>query len=178
MSPLIHSPLSDKEKLFIESEAKFVDSSAQHYRALATIAATEFGFMLTALTLAGTNALAKHFVLKYAHLGEAVSILLLLTLFFGTLQGRLMSRTLLYGNRASFLPDDARVKLSNANVRFSNEQMAELLRIADNGSAKNAERFKKYARLNHWAAIVASASFFLANVAALLFVLAFLTGKQ
>ena len=101
---LAHTELSDKEKLFYQSESDFVDRQTSHYRGLATISATEMGFLLASMTLSGTNEFARTFVLTPRSVLAIIAMLLLIVVGLGSFQGRFISLMLLHGNRASFYP--------------------------------------------------------------------------
>jgi hypothetical protein len=167
MGELDYAPVSDQEKIFYEAEAKFNEITPQHYRSLATIAATEIGFLIASMTLAGTNPDAKQFVTIHSPVLSLIAILFLVTIICGTLQGRWMNLAVLYSNRASFLPAYMHVELHKWRSRLTRKQATELECIGAKGHRKSKRLFKLFVTLNRIAGYAATTAFVGGNAIAL-----------
>jgi hypothetical protein len=168
--------ISDRQKMFYEGEAKYAEITLLHFRTLATIAATEIGFLIGSMTLAGTNRDAKLFVAAHAHVLSGIAISFLVTIILGTLQGRWLSLAVLHGNRASFLPAQSSIELQQLASVLTRDQATQLEKIVAKGTRRNKLKSSLFIRLNWWAGVLATATFVGGNATALWLILKLTTG--
>ncbi len=150
--------------MFYEGEGKFVELAGGHFRGIATVAATELGFMVTALTLVGVNEKAKYFVGQHIPEMQLMAILLFVGLMVGSLQGYLMALAMQALRLSAFIPNQIRVLVSKTAIE--EERARKILEDTDQNAKKNEKAYERYTNLHLLCGRVATVGFLAANAIA------------